>query len=604
MALGISININELTFGENATFLHIKDGVSITNGDIDNMFLEASVGKIRNYPIDVRRQTMATCPDVRYSIRLFKSMNAPSFFVRQKRGWDEQKVGFILFIEYGEYVAIIKRNASTTKSIMEKLEVLSYERLLSLYVNSDTEFEKLSMYNMDGSVNAVRSKTYEANDLRENFSTVGASRFVLRTFRANNNGSKVAMALSSSRVNEFKNKLSIIEICNWAKHTIDDFIAVVPADTFLSVFATSISYKNVRNTLTPESILFFPNTLINGIQNATLSFEKKRKGVSVALSDQVLVRYLSSLTRTMDIVSTTDADGTVHYWVYREGKNTNVEVQLLANSIKVNSPVWRRIIVTDNATHNRTTLNSYINGCSEYNIYFENTPRIYTNNKLFEDTHLLGNIDYFLKVFQPVARLAFTDSEKGDVATTVTRFCPKSVFGVVEHYAINAHKYLVCDDFGTEWADHIGISEDRVSFYVSKHKESKCSASDFQDVVGQALKNLGNLAPVDAQLLNKIGKWGGTWNGTPLPRFRSTAGTPRDAVNLWKEAINHPYFKREMNLVVDFLSVQDMTTYLTNLKNGVSFGRKNEAYQLLWLLSSLIANCKQLDVDVHIYCKP
>ena len=604
MALGVSININELTFGENATFLHIKDGVSITNGNIDNMLLEASVGKIRNYPIDVRRQIIATCPGVRYSIRLFKSMNAPSFFVRQKRGWDEQKVGFILFIEYGDYVAIIKRNASTIKSIMDKLESLSYDRLLSLYINSDTEFEKLSMYNMDGSVNAVRSKTYEANDLRENFSTVGASRFVLRTFRANNNGSKVAMALSSSRVNEFKNKLSIAEVCNWAKHTIDDFIALVPTDTFLSVFATSISYKDVRNTLVPESVLFFPNTLINGIQNATLSFEKKRKGACVALSDQVIVRYLSSLTRSMDIVPTTDADGTVHYRVYREGCVTNVEVQLLANSIRVSSPVWRRIIVTDNATQNRTTLNTYINARSEYNIYFENTPRIYTNNRLFEDTHLLGNIDYFLKVFQPVARLAFTDSEKGDVATTVSRFCPKSVFGVVEHYAVNEHKYLVCDDFGTEWADHIGISDDKVSFYVSKHKESKCSASDFQDVVGQALKNLGNLAPFDAQLQQKEIKWNGTWIETPLPRFRSAAGTPRDAVNLWKEAINHPYFKREMNLVVDFLSVRDITLYLTNLKNGVSFRQKNEAYQLLWLLSSLIANCKQLDVDVHIYCKP
>lgn len=118
------------------------------------------------------------------------------------------------------------------------------------------------------------------------------------------------------------------------------------------------------------------------------------------------------------------------------------------------------------------------------------------------------------------------------------------------------------------------------------------------------MKNLGNLAPVDAQLQQKVTKWNGTWIGTPLPRFRSAAGTPRDVVNLWKEAINHPYFKREMNLVVDFLSVQDMTTYLTNLKNGVSFRQKNEAYQLLWLLSSLIANCKQLDVDVHIYCKP
>ncbi len=48
-----------------------------------------------------------------------------------------------------------------------------------------------------------------------------------------------------------------------------------------------------------------------------------------------------------------------------------------------------------------------------------------------------------------------------------------------------------------------------MSFFVSKHKTSRDSASDFQDVVSQGLKNLGNLSPSRAQLAAKASDGGG-----------------------------------------------------------------------------------------------
>ena len=52
------------------------------------------------------------------------------------------------------------------------------------------------------------------------------------------------------------------------------------------------------------------------------------------------------------------------------------------------------------------------------------------------------------------------------------------MFKFVEDTFNQNFTYFLCDDCGTEWADHIGISTDRVTFFVEKHKASKDSASD------------------------------------------------------------------------------------------------------------------------------
>lgn len=602
--MGVKINITDLTFSENAFFFHVVDGETVLKRDVEKALYEASEGKVGNYPIKFVRRVFNGVPDVKCSMRLFKSVGKPSFFVNSKKGWDEQKIGYILIVEYNSYVIIMKRNSSSVKHLYTKLEPLSYPQLLSMYVNNDTEFEKLSMYNMDGSSSALRGKTYEANDLRENFSTVGASRFILRTFRAKNTRGRVAMSLSSSRINEFQSGKSIDEICSWAKQTIDRFISHPAADTFLSIFAKPLSYTKEWKNLQPDSLLVFIHSLLRNLGNQRYTFEKVIGRNYVSVSDQLISRYLSRFVSSMDVQQNVDANGIVHYYAYRNGNNTGVEVVMTDRNIHLENKIWKSIRVTDNVSQNKMSLQALINTHNEYNVYFTGVQRMYSNRHLYEDAQLLSNIDQFLLVLKPVARLNFTNSEKGNIKAVVDRFEPHSVFGVVEHYAMSQYSFFICDDMGVEWADHIGISKDRVAFFVSKSKDSNCSASDFQDVVGQALKNAGYLAATSTQLNSKKNKWRGTWNNRPLQRLRKGAGTVDDAVALWSNAVNHPYFHREMNLVVDFLSYKDMKVYLNNLKNGIAFQRKNEAFQLLWLLSSLISNCKLLDVDVHVYCKP
>ena len=114
-----------------------------------------------------------------------------------------------------------------------------------------------------------------------------------------------------------------------------------------------------------------------------------------------------------------------------------------------------------------------------------------------------------LELVTPVAQLGAVTSEKGvpsgadlktwqqgslfrliDDALTQKRGAPE--FGL-------PFPALVCDDFGTEGGDFIGVDGDpltsRAVFVVAKHKPGKAgvSAADFYDVCGQGVKNLAFL---------------------------------------------------------------------------------------------------------------
>ncbi len=132
--------------------------------------------------------------------------------------------------------------------------------------------------------------------------------------------------------------------------------------------------------------------------------------------------------------------------------------------------------------------------------------------KLFKDNKLLGNIDNFLKIFIPAPQLENVNIEKGTLTTNSINFATGSVFNFVENTFLNDSDYLVCDDLGKEWADHISISRPKIKFIHSKYKNANFSASAFKDIVSQVLKNLGNLMPQDFQLASKQNFWNSSYN--------------------------------------------------------------------------------------------
>jgi hypothetical protein len=240
---------------------------------------------------------------------------------------------------------------------------------------------------------------------------------------------------------------------------------------------------------------------------------------------------------------------------------------------------------------------------NDFIIHFEEIDFIYTKRKLFRDSKLLGNIDNFLKIFLPYSELEKTTSEKGetrkkgDPHSLDTEFPNETVFNFVEKEFKSKYDFFLCDDKGNEWCDHFGITKDNISFYHSKSGKSQLSASDFHIVIGQAQKNFGNLMPSDKQLGNKLKTWNGEVKDTQIKMLRHGSDV-NSAIKQWKETKLNPNLKREVYIVVDFISKSLLETELKKSKLN------NQALQILWFISSYISSAQELGISPYIICKP
>ena len=599
---------SDFLYSENAYFYKIKDDATVVKKDHENVLKDAVRNKIKNYPVDEIYKDFPTVdPVLKYSMRIFKSedpipfndtWNAPD-------SWKEVKIGYVLMIQYREYIVIFKRNSSPIKSLKDIVENLPYEKMLSLNIGKNTIFQKFTMDAMYGSKTAMRSRTYEADNLRESMSTLSASRQILKYYRARNEDEEQSFALATSRLNTFQNRKTFAQICIWVKETVDALITTTTQESILTVFAKAESYSATYKTLKPISILFLWHNLYNLLDKSTTTISFRRSGGNRPVSKQELRKYIYRFTDLIDVVQ--DLSKTNEYRLRTKGKYLGIDLVILSSGIRIRSEFAERIILQ--TSDGAYSLVDYINGHSLFNVFFGDIQLVYSNRHLFRDAHIETTASKFLKVFKPLKLLSRTTSEKGykwlRSHRTQTTFPIRCVFGVVEKIFMSTKPdtYFICDDMGSEWADHIKIEPERVTFFISKHHDSICSASDFQDVVGQALKNLGNLTPSKAQLKTKCSLWRRNYvvanRQCGITRLRHGTNVT-DAINLWKAAMNSPYFKKEVSLVVDFISISHLKTLLDNVKHGKL---EKEAIQLFWLLSSFVSNCKDMDVEVNIYCK-
>jgi hypothetical protein len=198
------------------------------------------------------------------------------------------------------------------------------------------------------------------------------------------------------------------------------------------------------------------------------------------------------------------------------------------------------------------------------------------------------------------------------------RWGEKSEFQLIEKTYKRTYKYLICDDFETEWADYIGISSKKVTFFACKHadmeigntgtiKTDSHSASKFHDVVAQALKNLGNLNPSASQLKQKLIEWKKKYLTSLIERTSSSDTELKKAVQMWTEKQYQPNFEKEFVLVVNFLSKKRLEKRFKEIKNALNQSEETKtkdeaAFQQLWLLSSFVSTCLEAGVTPKVIC--
>lgn len=598
------MNLVDIRFTECGYFYKLKDGESITDRDIHRMMVDVTNGKMKNYLFDVEREDGGN--GTQFSIRVFKQkISKPSFFAHPKTGWEELKVGYYLFIECDQYVVVLRRHATIPKWVSDKLENVDYNTLMALETRPDSVFKKLSMQNLDGSDYAMRNRTYESLDLSSNISTIGVSRYYVRTVAGDNANTRFSLTLGSSRINEFESNLTVRDVCGWVRRKVDEMGRhVMIPDTLLSAFAKPEKYSIIYPKLQPSSLLIFYGLIktLKDEQNAQF-YHTNSKGHRDLIDDNVFERYIKGISKAYTNVKSVVKNGVSHYYV---GHNDTIELRMTKTAIKLYCKTWKNIDIegTNEGVYDMD-LQSLINNHHEFNVYFTDNELVYSNKTLFRDTRLIASIPQFVKVLKDMPSLEHTIYEKyaGRSPEGLKAWGVESIFEAVEQEFLPKYVHFICDDCNDEWADHIGVSDEKVSFFVSKHNDSKDSASDFHDVVAQALKNLGNLTPTSRQLDRKCGSWSGKYQNSEINRLRSNNGSVQDAVTLWGNNVMSPNYIREMCLVVDFMSKSSFIQQLDDIANNKLVSHESELRQRLWMLSSFVNGCLECGVIPVIYCK-
>lgn len=593
--LDVMIDVSCLRFNACAYFYKLKDKEEIDPKEIEHMLRDVTEGKVHRYLFDICRENIG---NARYSMRVFKDKpRTPKFIGVENEQWQEQKIGYYVFIEYDRYVAILKKNCTVPSGILSKLENVEHDTLIRLFSDDDTKVNKLSMQNLDGSDYAMRYKSYESLDLRDYLSPIGATHYYIRSFKGDKKGDRFTLTLSTSRINNFASDQSLADICNWVCFVVDGIKkSGKAASGFFDIFAKPIKYTELKDSLQPSSVLLFCS-LIDSLRNEQGAvFYRLIKGEEKSLGDDEFKELIAAMRVCYDVER---KDGR-----YYAGENGCIEVLKLKNEIKLKNDDWKDVIIKGSSDELYDgTLIDLINRNSLFNVYFLESPVVYSNRTLFEDTKLLSSGSRFMKDLKGNLNGEFScEKYEGRSSRGLEDWSDESIFKYVESKFAREYTYFICDDLGTEWADHIGISKGRVTFFVEKYKESQDSASDFQEVVGQALKNIGNLTPTKAQLESKEEKWRGKYGEAKFLRYRSETGSVDEAIKVWLENNSMPNCEREMCLVVNFLSCDKFKDQLEDLSNGGNVQRAEELRMRLWLLSSFVDTCREAGVKPVIYC--
>lgn len=536
----------------------------------------------------------------KYSSRTFSRTAAPHF--HNSPELLDLQYGYIVLIEYGHHLGVLRlRGEDTSDHLESKFELIGIEEIKLIFDEPNSEFQKLNVRNMTISERALRARSYEALDLKGLLSLHSAGRSIPSYFRVKEGGVTKSFTIGSGRITEASERASIEKIGEWILLIVDRLKNAKAAKGFLDNFAKIVDLVDVLSKTTPRSILIESSSIKEKMEDGSLKLSILLKnGKEADLSKMRPSAVLSILDKVYEF----DNNGKV---VGHEGTDWLKSPSTLKHqkTLTFHSRALRRVVV-DDGSGKRKNLLSYIIQNGLFSICFDDPKYMYFSNKCFLDSTGTTEIETLLKIFVQMPALALATCEKGSevkgALKGATSFPATSVFGIVEA-AHAGDDFIFCDDLGDEWADHITFNQasGSINFIHSKHKTTTTSASAFQDVTSQALKNLGNMHFDSATFKAKharslISK---KYPNSDISRVRKKTGNlPQFTAKL----LSNYSIDRYAILACSFVSHAKTTSALLSLKKtGKAPGH---IIQLYWLISSFAHACRDIGVIPKIYCSP
>ncbi|UYQ95955.1 hypothetical protein MKQ68_12675 [Chitinophaga horti] len=544
---------------------------------------------------DIRVESKFKGEDFYVSYIEFRTEGLPHFL----SSGPERSIGhsYLLILEVGTYLIISKSGGKDITSLLEDYtERLDKEVLTGAYLDPTSDFEKAVAKNISTNDRTMQRQSFEARRLQEVMPALTLSGKLLSNVKHRTRGEVYSITGNTSKVNILNTKVDFMGYVALVFDAIQRFSLPVVRHSFLEYFAIPLDFRTHVKRISPTHFLFLVHEFVEYINlhaNPRPQLVYRGNDGDVVLPYSVM-DYLSRLSSCLAVKK--ENGGSVLKIVTR--LDPTLKLDCLSRSYKLSSDLLKHIhlIFDENSSEN---LLSLINRRGLFNLNFDKPDIFYASGSLYKDNKLLGNIDSFLDMFVAVPGLEMVDSEKGAIVQTDTMFPDGSLFNLLESILLPAVDHLVLDDLGYEAADYLTVtSRKKLQLIHGKVSKRIFSASAFQEVIGQALKNLSFFTNQEG-VTTKIPLWNSDYSNTSITRIRS--GNAGDIEGDILATLNNPNCDHEVILAVNFISKDRITHELTELKAGRKAA--TATLPILWLLSTLRNSCVERNVKVFIWCR-
>lgn len=581
----------ELT--KNAHFYLPKTEIS---DEIIRSILEAASDNMESggsYLIDeFREEKVVDDRELRYvySIKVFPSVR-PVYFLNEQV--EDRIHAYIIIIEFNNHYAVLKKSCSNiTELIKDHFELIGSTELSRTF-SHDAEYQKMALRNMTISDRAMRARSYEAADLKGLLSTHSAGRSIPYYLKIRQGASTKSIS-GTGRVVEASQRISVDDIALWVKEQVD-LLANATDNEFLEAFAKKVELADVLAITSPNALLIESTLLSERVEKDRLIIKyRSKRGKTITVSNRVKQRLFQYLEKTFEVNSN---DQIVGY-------ESDAKIRRNPKTLTIQSKKLTNFRVIENGKE--ITLQRFIVKNGFYSVTFSDPKYMYFMGACFQDSSGVSEINSILDILKPFDEMSKITSEKGTFVSDQTAFAEGSMF----HFVENLHEgddYVFCDDLGIEWADHItfNLNEGSIAFIHSKHGDETTSASKLHDVVGQGIKNLGNMFFDKQQFIQRIedklnSVYSNNSTQTQINRVRrgDTTKIEADLESLLKNYQLH----RKCILSCSFMSKSAIEAQFRRIQNGESV--PGHITQLLWIISSFAHAVRDMNAIPIIYCAP
>lgn len=506
------------------------------------------------------------------------------------------------------------RGYSLPFDVLEKyLKNIDINKMLSLFPKETTNLNQIKLNSLNISNIGINGRIVEGNNIQNVHTNINERlsfcKYVQGTIEDKEKKSNRYIGTTNSRIMDYE-KVSLDDYCKWTEKIIDQLFLEV-TNSYFSRFALPV---NKEDGIEATAILVDFVGIIDTYEAYKLIKNSKEK---ISLENIFVTCQNFNFKFEFNNES---IEGKIEK--SGSGKKTR---------FRLNIPKFKTEYFIEDK-YGKMSLEHFINNEQIFRIFFNKDGVIYSSGYFFQpNTRFkklnLDDTDIGKRIFVLDGLDNCVEEKFGSIPNrplTLNTWPADSVFGCFLDALLNNKgpfintniDYLVCDDLGNEIADFIGIDEQHKKLIVAhcKHKDSVKSASAFQDLCGQAIKNIGYLIKNNVDLMqiqNHIDLWNGEWNmckkyGKNKNAITVTIKTKRiikgglngkDFWSKYKSILKLPESITEVWLIMDGLSKGELKKQLKGDKT------EKQISQLMWILYSTQEVIAEVGAVLKIFCK-